>query len=43
MTDISPNDAAEKRFEMLKRIFEDIIFLIMLYKLKYDANNKKSH
>ena len=43
MNDISPSDAAEKRFDMLKRIFEDIIFLIMLYKLKYDANNKKSH
>ena len=43
MTDISASDAAEKRFDMLKRIFEDIVFLIMLYKLKYDANNKKTH
>ena len=43
MSDVSPEDAAIKRFEMLKRIAEDIIFLGLLYKLKYDVNNKKSN
>ena len=42
MNDISPEDAATKRLEMLKRIVEDIIFLILLYKLKYDVNNPKN-
>ena len=42
MNDISPEDAAIKRLEMLKRIAEDIVFLILLYKLKYDANNNKT-
>ena len=42
MNEISPEDAATKRFEMLKRIIEDVVFLILLYKLKYDDNNKKT-
>ena len=42
MNDISLEDAAIKRLEMLKRIAEDIVFLILLYKLKYDANNNKT-
>jgi len=42
MNEISLEDAATKRFEMLKRIIEDVVFLILLYKLKYDDNNKKT-
>ena len=42
MSEISLEDAATKRFEMLKRIAEDVIFLILLYKLKYDVNKKKT-
>ena len=42
MNEISPEDAATKRFEMLKRIIEDVAFLVLLYKLKYDENNKKT-
>ena len=42
MSEISLEDAVTKRFEMLKRIAEDVIFLILLYKLKYDDNKKKT-
>jgi len=38
--DISPEDAATKRFDMLKRIIEDIVFLILLFTLKYSINKK---
>jgi len=32
--DLSPQEWGEKRFDMLKRIFEDIVFLILLIALK---------
>ena len=35
MNEISSEDAATKRFDMLKRIGEDIVFLILLFVLKY--------
>ena len=35
LNEISSEDAATKRFEMLKRIGEDFIFLILLLVLKY--------
>ena len=38
--EISDEEAATKRFEMLKRIAEDFIFLILLLVLKYRTSNK---
>ena len=38
---ISPEEATEKRWEMLKRIFEDIIFLLLLITLKYMPGTNK--
>ena len=35
LNEISDQDAIEKRWDMLKRIFEDIIFLILLFTLKF--------
>ena len=40
--DISAENAATKRFDMLKRIMEDIVFLILLFTLKYNINKEKS-
>ena len=42
LSDISLEDAATKRFDMLKRIMEDIVFLILLFTLKYNINKEKS-
>ena len=42
LSDISLEDAATKRFDMLKRIVEDIVFLILLFTLKYNINKEKS-
>ena len=42
LSDISLEDAATKRFDMLKRIMEDIVFLILLFTLKYSINKEKS-
>ena len=38
---ISIEDAHEKRIDMLKRIFEDIIFLLLLIALKYQSRTNK--
>lgn len=38
---ISLEDAHEKRIDMLKRIFEDIIFLLLLIALKYQSRTNK--
>ena len=40
LNEISSEEAATKRFEMLKRIGEDFIFLILLLLLKYRTSNK---
>ena len=42
LNEISTEDAAAKRFDMLKRIVEDIVFLILLFTLKYNVNKEKS-
>ena len=39
--EISDQEAQQKRWEMLKRIFEDIIFLILLITLKFKAITKE--
>ena len=41
-SDINLEDATTKRFDMLKRILEDIVFLILLFTLKYNINKEKS-
>ena len=40
LNEISNEEAATKRFEMIKRIGEDFIFLIFLLLLKYRTSNK---
>ena len=35
--DLSPQEWDEKRWDMLKRIFEDIVFLILLITLKFKS------
>jgi uncharacterized membrane protein YphA (DoxX/SURF4 family) len=35
--DLSPQEWEEKRWDMLKRIFEDIVFLILLITLKFKS------
>ena len=40
LNEISNEEAATKRFEMIKRIGEDFIFLILLLLLKYRTSNK---
>ncbi len=42
LNEVSAEDAAAKRFDMFKRIVEDIVFLILLFTLKYNVNKKKS-
>ena len=42
LSDISLEEAGIKRFDMLKRIIEDIVFLILLFTLKYNINKEKS-
>ena len=35
--DLSPQEWEEKRWDMLKRVFEDIVFLILLITLKFKS------
>ena len=42
LSDISLEEAETKRFDMLKRIMEDIVFLILLFTLKYNISKEKS-
>jgi len=42
LNDINTEEAATKRFDMLRRIVEDIVFLILLFTLKYNVNKGKS-
>jgi len=39
--DLSPGEWAEKRWDMLKRVFEDIVFLILLITLKFKSTSNK--
>ena len=39
--DLSPGEWAEKRWDMLKRVFEDIVFLILLITLKFKSTSKR--
>ena len=39
--DLSPQEWAEKRWDMLKRIFEDIVFLILLITLKFKSTSNR--
>ena len=39
--DLSAQEWGEKRWSMLKRIFEDIVFLILLITLKFNSISNK--
>ena len=42
LNEISIEDAETKRWDMLKRIFEDIVFLILLITLKFKSSSNKN-